>query len=201
MFITGIIFCIIIAIIIILLVTSKFGKKENTEVKKVFAIPPQKKYPFIYYKDCRFYADTVSRFEYSEDEIDQFLKSLEECFGKEDYPKAIKLSGEIMKILPKADKLWTIRIASIFIDVITNEKCWNEKLSKAVLNACFGFIQCYDTVIEKSKAVKYILMPLLMKSIDELIKYQNKNVTKYQAFFHNSNRCSIVKFLTAPNLR
>jgi len=182
MFITGIIFCIIVAIIIILLVTSKSGKKEEIESKKVFAIPPQKRYPFMYFKDCRFYADAVSRFEYSEEQIDQFLKSLDDFFEKDEYVEAIKLANKLIKIYPKIDKVWTRKIASTFVDVIANNNCWSEKLSKSIVNACFGFLQCYETVIEKSIAVKHILLPLLLKSIEELIKYQNKSVTKYHNF-------------------
>ena len=180
MLIIGIIFFIIIAIIIILLVLSNNTKKvEVVEKKKEYAIPPQKRYPFFYIKDCRFYADAVSRFAYSEEEIDQFLGSLEESFAREDYTKAIKISNEVIKILPKSDKVWTRKLVAIFLDVIKNEKCWNEKLSKLIINCCFGFLQCYETVIEKSIAVKHVLLPLLLKNIDELIKYQNKNVTKY----------------------
>lgn len=182
MLIIGIIFCIIIAVIIILLVTSKNSKNEEVVTKKEFAIPPQKRYPFMYVKDCHFYADAVSRFAYSEDEIEQFLGSLEDSFEKADYQKTIKLSSEIIKILPKADKIWLRRISAIFMDVMINEKCWNEKLSKLVVNACFGFLQCYETVIDKSIAVKHILLPTLLKNIDELIKYQNKSVTKYHNF-------------------
>ena len=182
MFITGIIFCIIVAIIIILLVTSKFGKKEEIETKKEFAIPPQKRYPFMYFKDCRFYADGGSRFEYSEEQIEQFMNSLEELFDKEEYLEVIKMANKLVKIYPKIDKVWYRKIASIFIDVIKNEKCWNEKLSKSVVNACYGFLQCYETVIDKSIAVKHSLLPLLIKSIEELIKYQNNNVTKYHNF-------------------
>jgi len=180
--IIGIIFCIITAIIIILLITSKNGKNEKTEgseKKKQYAIPPQRRYPFMFYKDCRFYADAVSRFAYSEDETEQFLSSMEESFLREDYAKTIKLSSEVIKILPKADKAWIAKISAIFSDVIKNEKCWNEKLSKMVINCCFGFLQCYETVIEKSMAVKHVLLPLILKNTDELIKYQNKNVTKY----------------------
>ena len=69
MLIIGIIFGVIVAIIIILSVASKNPKAETSERKKEFAIPPQKRYPFIYVKDCKFYADAVSRFEYSEEEI------------------------------------------------------------------------------------------------------------------------------------
>lgn len=178
MLIIGFIFFIIIAIIIILLVTSKSSKPEQEE-KKVYAIPPQRRYPLIYAKDCLFHADAVSRFEYSEDEIDQFLKSLEESFSREDYTKTIKLSNEIIKILPKSDKAWIKKISAIFMDIINNEKCWNERLSRSIVNSCFGFLQCYETIIEKSIAAKHVLLPLLLKNIDATIKYQNKNVTKY----------------------
>jgi len=181
--IIGIIFVIILAIIIILAVTSKSGKTEVVEKKKKeFAIPPQRRYPFMYFKDCYFYAEAVSRFAYSEEEIDQFLRSLEESYTREDYIKTVNLSNELIKILPKSDKVWTRKIVAIFMDVMTNEKCWNERLSRTILNACFGFFQCYETVIEKSIAVKHILLPVLLKNIDELIKYQNKNVTKYHNF-------------------
>lgn len=182
MLIIGIIFCIIIAVIIILVVTSKTVKSEEVVEKKEFAMPPQRRYPFMYFKDCHFYADAVSRFAYSEEEIEQFLVSMEESFEKADYVKSLKLTSEIIKIIPKADKVWIRRIAAIFMDVMYNEKCWNEKLSKMVLNSCFGFLQCYDTVIEKSIAVKHVLLPTLLKNIDELIKYQNRIVTKYHNF-------------------
>ncbi len=179
MLIIGIIFCVIVAIIIILSVASKNPKAETSERKKEFAIPPQKRYPFIYVKDCKFYADAVSRFEYSEEEIEQFIKSLEESFSREDYLKTIKISNEVIKILPKTDKVWTKKISAIFLNVIKNEECWSEKLSRIIINCCFGFLQCYETVIEKSVAAKHILLPILLKNIDSLIKYQNNNVTKY----------------------
>lgn len=182
MLIIGIIFCIIIAVIIILVVTSKTAKSEEVVEKKEFAMPPQRRYPFMYFKDCHFYADAVSRFAYSEEEIEQFLVSMEEAFEKADYTKSLKLTGEIIKIIPRADKVWIRRITAIFMDVMYNEKCWNEKLSKMILNSCFGFLQCYDTVIEKSIAVKHVLLPTLLKNIDELIKYQNRMVTKYHNF-------------------
>ncbi len=183
MLVIGIIFCIIIVVIIILLVTSKSG--ENVEVvdkKKEFAIPPQKRYPFMYIKACHFYTDAVSRFAYSEDEIDQFLKSLDESFDKGDYVKTIKLSSEVIKILPKSDKIWLRRISAIFMDIMTSEKCWSEKMSRLIVNACFGFLQCYETVIEKSIAVKHVLLPTILKNTEELIKYQNRDVTKYHNF-------------------
>ena len=65
------------------------------------------------------------------------------------------------------------------MDIINGEKCWNEKISRAIVNCCFGFLQCYETIIEKSMAAKHILLPLLLKNVDATIKYQNKNVTKY----------------------
>jgi len=123
--IIGTIFGIITAIIIILLVTSqnkKNRKSETVEKKKEYAIPPQRRYPYMNYKDCRFYTEGGSRFEYSEDEVQQFLSSLEESFSREDYAKTIKISNEIIKILPKVDKIWTRKIAAIFLDVIHNEK-------------------------------------------------------------------------------
>lgn len=182
MLIIGIIFCIITAVIIMLLVTSKVNKTEEIDKEKKFAIPPPKRYPFLYVMDCHFYEATVSDFIYSEEEIDQFLGALEDSFNKEEYVKVFKLSSEIIKILPKADKVWIRRIASIFLDVINNEKCWNEKLSRLVVNGCFGFLQCYSNVIDKSIAAKHILLPVLINNITELIKYQNKNVTKYHNF-------------------
>ena len=182
MLVIGIIFCIITAVIIMLLVTSKVGKTEETDKEKKFAIPPPKKYPFLYVMDCHFYEATVSDFIYSEEEIEQFLGALEDSFNKGEYVKVFKLSSEIIKILPKADKVWIRRIASIFLDVINNEKCWNEKLSRLVVNGCFGFLQCYSNVIDKSIAAKHILLPVLINNITELIKYQNKNVTKYHNF-------------------
>ena len=179
MVIIGVIFCIITAVIIILLVTSKVNKPEEIDKEKKFAIPPQKRYPILYVRDCHFYEETVSNFIYSEEEIDQFLGALEDSFNKGEYVKVFKLSSEIIKILPKADKVWLRRLSSIFLDVINGEKCWNEKLTRLVINGCFGFLQCYKTVIEKSMAARHILLPLMLNNITQLIKYQNKNVTKY----------------------
>ena len=179
MVVIGVIFCIITAVIIILLVTSKVSYNEEIGQEKKFTIPPPKRYPFLYVNDCHFYQEPVSNFIYSEEEIDQFLGALEDSFNKGEYVKVFKLSSELIKILPKADKVWLRRINSIFLDVIKGEKCWDEKLSKLVINACFGLLQCYSTVIEKSMAARHILLPLMLNNITELINYQNKNVTKY----------------------
>ena len=50
----GIVFAIIVFVIILLLVTSKTGKKEEKVEKRVYAMPPQKRYPYFYFKDCKY---------------------------------------------------------------------------------------------------------------------------------------------------
>lgn len=179
----GIIISVSIILLLLFLISrpSKVNTPEEKE-KKVYAMPKQRRYPWFYIKECRFYADGSSRFVYSENELDHLDSSLEEAAKKGDYTKAIKLADEIIKALPKTEKAWIIKINSLFNDVIQNEKCWNEFLSKKIANACFGFLQCSETVLDRSLTVKHTLIPTLLKNIEELIKYQAKNVTKYHNF-------------------
>ncbi len=179
----GIIISVLIILLLLFLI-AKPGKtkKEEVKEKKVYAMPKQRRYPWFYTKDCHFYADGSSRFVYSENELDHLDSSMEEAAKKGDYTKAIKLADEIIKALPKTEKAWIIKINSIFSDVIQNEKCWNELLSKKILNACFGFLQCSETVLDRSLTAKHTLIPTLLKNIEEIIKYQVKNVTKYHNF-------------------
>lgn len=179
----GIIISVLIILLLLFLISKPSkSKKEEEKEKKVYAMPKQRRYPWFYTKDCHFYADGSSRFVYSENELDHLDSSLEEAAKKGDYTKAIKLADEIIKALPKTEKAWIIKINSVFSDVIQNEKCWNELLSKKILNACFGFLQCSETVLDRSLTAKHTLIPTLMKNIEELIKYQAKNVTKYHNF-------------------
>ena len=180
----GIIISIFIILLLLFLISrpSKVTNKQEEKEKKVYAMPKQRRYPWFYIKECRFYADGSSRFVYSENELDHLDSSLEEAAKKGDYAKAIKLADEIIKALPKTEKAWIIKINSLFNDVIQNEKCWNEFLSRKIANACFGFLQCSETVLDRSLTVKHTLIPTLLKNIEELIKYQAKNVTKYHNF-------------------
>lgn len=178
----GIVFTIIVFVIILLLVTSKLGKKEEKSEKKVYAMPPQRRYPYFYYKDCVFYADSSSRFDRSEEDLEQLISSLDESFNREDYSKTIKLANELIKLSPKLDKVWLKKINAIFADVMKNENPWKESYSKIILNCCYGFLQCYDNILEKSISAKHILFPVLIKNIEELIKYQSEKVTKYHNF-------------------
>ncbi len=180
----GIIISIFIILLLLFLISrpGKANDGQEESEKKVYAMPKQRRYPGFYIKECRFYADGSSRFAYSENELEHLDNSLEEAAKRGDYTKAIKLADEIIKVLPKTEKAWIIKINSLFNDVIRNEKCWNEFLSRKVANACFGFLQCSETVLDRSLTVKHTLIPALLKNIEELIKYQAKNVTKYHNF-------------------
>lgn len=178
----GIVFAIIVFVIILLLVTSKTGKKEEKSEKRVYAMPPQRRYPYFYYKDCVFYADGSSRFERSEDELDQLVGSLDESFNRGEYSKTLKLANELIKLSPKLDKVWLKKINAMFADVMQNENPWKESYSRIILNCCYGFLQCYDNILEKSISAKHVLFPVLIKNIDELIKYQTEKITKYHNF-------------------
>ena len=174
----------ILIIVLLLFLISRPSKSKKSEVqeKKVYAMPKQRRYPWFYIKDCRFHADSSSRFTYSENELEHLNNSLQENIKKEEYIKAIKISEEILKVSPQKEEVWIDKINCIFLDVIKNEKCWEEFLSKRIVNACWGFLQCTDNVLDKSLSVKHKLVPTILKNVEELIKYQNKNVTKYHNF-------------------
>lgn len=178
----GIVIAILIVAILLFIISKPNKIEKEEQERKIYAMPKQRRYPWFYIKDCRFYADGSSCFAYSENDLEQLSNNLEETIKKEDFSKAIKIADEIIKVLPKNEKAWIAKINCIFSDVIQKEKNWEELLSKRVLNTCFGFLQCKETVLEKSLATKHILIPTILKNVDELIKYQAKNVTKYHNF-------------------
>jgi len=182
MWIIGIVFVIILFVIILVLMTSKTGENKEEKEKRVYAMPPQIRYPYFYFKDCIFYADGSSRFAHSDDEIENLVTSLEESFNRTDYERTIKLSNELAKIVPKLDKIWIKKINSIFLEVMQKENPWKASYSKMILNSCYGFLQCYDNVLEKSMVARHILLPVLLKNTEELIKYHKEKITKYHNF-------------------
>lgn len=173
---------IIIVSVVIYLNTSKSSEAKKEVVKKVYPLPKQRQFPYFYLKECRFFPDGSSRFSYSDEEIIDMMDRLEEAVKKNEFFRAMKISNEIIKIEPRVDKVWIHRLNSIFGEVLSEERAWNEVYSKRVVNACYGFLQTADNVQEKSLAVKHVLLPLLLKNIGALIKYQKQKVTKYHNF-------------------
>jgi len=182
MWIIGIVFVIILFVIILVLMTSKTSENKEETEKRVYAMPPQRRYPYFYFKDCIFYADGSSRFAHSDDEIENLVTSLEESFNRTDYERTIKLANELAKIVPKLDKIWIKKINSIFLEVMQKEDPWKATYSKMILNSCYGFLQCYDNALEKSMAARHILLPVILKNTEELIKYHKEKITKYHNF-------------------
>lgn len=182
MWIIGIVFVIILFIIILVLMTSKTSENNLETEKRVYAMPPQVRYPYFYYKDCIFYSDGSSRFARSEDETESLVISLEESFNRSDYERTIKLANELVKIVPKLDKIWIKKINSIFLEVMQKEDPWKASYSKMILNSCYGFLQCYDNALEKSIAARHILLPVILKNTEELIKYHKEKITKRHNF-------------------
>jgi len=173
---------VVILSVIIYLNTSKASEKKKEVEKKVYPLPKQRQFPYFYLKECQFFPDGSSRFSYSDEEITDMLERLEEAVKKSEFFRAMKISNEIIKIEPKMDKVWIHRLNSIFGEVLFEERAWNEVYSKRVVNACYGFLQTSDNVQDKSLAVKHVLLPLLLKNISALIKYQDQKVTKYHNF-------------------
>lgn len=182
MWIIGIFFVIILFVIILVLMTSKTSENKEETEKRIYAMPPQRRYPCFYFKDCIFYADGSSRFAHSDDEIENLVTSLEESFNRTDYERTIKLANELVKIVPKLDKVWIKKINSIFLEVMQKEDPWKASYSKMILNSCYGFLQCYDNTLEKSIAARHILLPVILKNTEDLIKYHKEKITKYHNF-------------------
>ena len=74
----GIGIAILIIVILLFLISrpSKNVEQEKKE-KKVYAMPKQRRYPWFYLRDCRFFADGSSRFTYSENELEYLDSNLE----------------------------------------------------------------------------------------------------------------------------
>ena len=77
----------ILIIVVLLFRVSRpnIDESNQEEVKKVYAMPKQRRYPWFYTKDCRFFADGASRFAYSENELTNLNSNLEESIKKEDF--------------------------------------------------------------------------------------------------------------------
>lgn len=174
---------VIVFVTIIYINTSKASETKNKEAeKKVYPLPKQRVYPYFYLKECQFFPDGSSRYSYSDEEILDMIEKLEEAVKKNEFFRAMKISTEIIKIEPKLDKVWINRLTSIFGEVIFEERAWNEVYSKRVINSCYGFLQTSDNAQDKSLAVKHVLLPLLLRNIKALLKYQEQKVTKYHNF-------------------
>lgn len=178
----GIVIAVVIIVVLMFIISKPTKADNNDRERKVYAMPKQKRYPFFYIKDCHFYADGSSRFAYSDSEIEYLINSQEDASKKGDFGKAVKLADEIIKAMPKSEKIWINKINCIFQDVIQKEKPWEEILSKKIVNACFGFLQCEESVIDRSLTCKHTLVPTLIKNVSQLVKYQSDRISKYHNF-------------------
>ena len=71
--------CLLVVVVgtIIYLNTSKASEAKKKEAeKKVYPMPKPRVYPYFYLKDCQFFPDGSTRYNYSDEEIADMIEKL-----------------------------------------------------------------------------------------------------------------------------
>lgn len=188
-----IIFIVVIFLIIALLVKVLLGA-TNTSINDASDVDRktsekinnpvirERSFPWFYVKECKFYADPNALFSHDQKDLDFLLEKYEEYEKTADYDEIIKSCDEIILINYKIRKVWIDKINALFNNVIKKNKEWDESTAKLIVNACYGFMKTFDNVLERSIGVKHILLPILLKNVDNITEYQRNSLNEVYNF-------------------